>query len=65
MKMTGIIPYTRLSMPPIEEYIDEIKDMWETHFLHMSFRLHFMAFGKTELHNGFSIAHKKYRYRGA
>lgn len=33
MKMTGIIPYTRPSMPPIEEYIDEIKDMWETHWL--------------------------------
>ena len=24
---------TRSSMPPIEEYIDEIKDMWNTHWL--------------------------------
>lgn len=27
------IPYTRPSMPPIEEYIEEIQGMWETHWL--------------------------------
>ena len=31
--MTGIIPYTRPSMPPIEEYMEEIQEMWETHWL--------------------------------
>lgn len=24
---------TRSSMPPLEEYVKEIKDMWETHWL--------------------------------
>lgn len=24
---------TRSSMPPIEEYMDEIKDIWESHWL--------------------------------
>ena len=24
---------TRSSMPPFEEYIDEIKDIWDTHWL--------------------------------
>lgn len=24
---------TRSSMPPFEEYADEIKDMWDTHWL--------------------------------
>lgn len=31
--MPGRITYTRPSMPPMEEYIDEIKDMWDTHWI--------------------------------
>ena len=29
----GNILVTRSSMPPFEEYIDEIKDIWDTHWL--------------------------------
>lgn len=29
--MPGNIPYTRPSMPPVEEYMEEIQEMWETH----------------------------------
>lgn len=28
-----MILYTRPSMPPLDEYIEEIRDMWETHWL--------------------------------
>lgn len=31
--MPESIPYTRPSMPPMEEYIEEIQAMWETHWL--------------------------------
>lgn len=31
--MSGKVTYTRPSMPPMEEYIEEIKDIWETHWL--------------------------------
>lgn len=33
MKMPGRITYTRPSMPPMEEYIEEIKDIWEKHWI--------------------------------
>lgn len=29
----GNILVTRSSMPPMEEYIEEIKELWETHWL--------------------------------
>ena len=31
--MSHQIQVTRSSMPGLDEYIDEIKDMWETHWL--------------------------------
>lgn len=31
--MNRIIQVTKSSMPPLEEYIDEIKDLWESHWL--------------------------------
>ncbi|MCI7086174.1 DegT/DnrJ/EryC1/StrS family aminotransferase [bacterium] len=31
--MNGIIQVTRSSMPDYEEYIDEIKDIWDTHWM--------------------------------
>ena len=31
--MTKNILVTRSSMPPLEEYIDEIRDMWNSHWL--------------------------------
>lgn len=31
--MNEIIQVTKSSMPPLEEYIDEIKDLWESHWL--------------------------------
>ena len=31
--MSNKIPYTKPSMPPMEEYIEEIRDMWETRWI--------------------------------
>lgn len=31
--MTDIIQVTRSSMPEFEEYVDEIRDIWETHWM--------------------------------
>ena len=34
--MNNNILVTRSSMPEIEEYIEEIKDIWDTHWLTLS-----------------------------